>query len=208
MLDNKGFDLWADGYDESVKLSEESNEYPFAGYRDVLNYVYSIVEGKRGSLLDIGFGTGVLTKKLYDEGYKITGIDFSHRMVEIAKEKMPNANLICYDFTKGLPEELKGKSYDWIISTYAIHHLTDDEKLNFINELLNILNPYGAIVFGDVAFETREALEQVRKRYSDIWDEDEFYLVAEEIKRKLPDKEIQFAEISFCAGVMIIKNKI
>lgn len=27
MLDSKGFDLWADGYDESVNLSEERNEF-------------------------------------------------------------------------------------------------------------------------------------------------------------------------------------
>ena len=33
MLDNKGFDLWADGYDKSVGLSDEENTYPFAGYR-------------------------------------------------------------------------------------------------------------------------------------------------------------------------------
>ncbi len=32
MLDNKGFDLWADGYDKSVGISDEGNEYPFAGY--------------------------------------------------------------------------------------------------------------------------------------------------------------------------------
>lgn len=43
MLDSKGFDLWADGYDKSVNVSEESNEYPFAGYKDVLNYIYNQV---------------------------------------------------------------------------------------------------------------------------------------------------------------------
>ena len=32
MLDNKGFDLWANGYDESVSVSDEDNTYPFAGY--------------------------------------------------------------------------------------------------------------------------------------------------------------------------------
>ncbi len=30
MLDNKGFDLWADGYDKSVGVSDEENTYPFA----------------------------------------------------------------------------------------------------------------------------------------------------------------------------------
>lgn len=30
MLDNKGFDLWAEGYDKSVGLSDDDNSYPFA----------------------------------------------------------------------------------------------------------------------------------------------------------------------------------
>lgn len=33
MLNHKGFDLWADGYDKSVGLSDEANTYPFAGYK-------------------------------------------------------------------------------------------------------------------------------------------------------------------------------
>lgn len=41
MLDNKGFDLWVDGYDKSVNISEENNEYLFVGYKDVLNYIYN-----------------------------------------------------------------------------------------------------------------------------------------------------------------------
>ena len=33
MLDNKGFDLWADGYDIDVGITDDNNEYPFAGYK-------------------------------------------------------------------------------------------------------------------------------------------------------------------------------
>ena len=51
-------------------------------------------------ILDIGFGTAVLTAKLYQDGYTITGIDFSKRMIEIAQQKMPGARLIQYDFAK------------------------------------------------------------------------------------------------------------
>lgn len=36
MLDDKGFDLWADGYDKTVGLSDEENSYPFAGYKEIL----------------------------------------------------------------------------------------------------------------------------------------------------------------------------
>lgn len=39
MLNDNGFDLWADGYEESVDLSDEAGTYPFAGYRAVLGEI-------------------------------------------------------------------------------------------------------------------------------------------------------------------------
>lgn len=68
MLDKHGFDLWADGYDQSVGLSDEEGTYPFAGYKQILNEIYSrILIRKAKSILDIGFGTGTLTTKLYEQ---------------------------------------------------------------------------------------------------------------------------------------------
>lgn len=40
-------------------------------------------------MLDIGFGTGTLTFRLYEQGCRITGVHFSRRMIELAGEKMP-----------------------------------------------------------------------------------------------------------------------
>ena len=69
MLDNKGFDLWADGYDKTVGVSNEENTYPFAGYKDVLGTIYKTIMKKANAVvLDIGFGTGTLTTKLYENG--------------------------------------------------------------------------------------------------------------------------------------------
>ena len=66
MLDQKGFDLWADGYDASVGLSEEAGTYPFAGYKAVLNEIYNrVLSGPHRDVLDIGLGTAVLTTRLY-----------------------------------------------------------------------------------------------------------------------------------------------
>ncbi len=44
MLDSKGFDLWADGYDQSVGLSDEDGTYPFAGYKQILNEIYFVAD--------------------------------------------------------------------------------------------------------------------------------------------------------------------
>ena len=92
MLDSKGFDLWSDNYDTQVEISDEENVYPFAGYKKVLSTVYEKVRKQNPkNILDIGFGTGILAKKLYDDGYNIYGIDFSNEMLKKAKQKMPNA---------------------------------------------------------------------------------------------------------------------
>lgn len=74
----------------------------------------------------------------------IFGQDFSQRMIALAQPKMPRARLYCGDFTQGLAAELTQNSYDAIIATYSLHHLTDAQKVAFLNGLLplNIFSTY------------------------------------------------------------------
>lgn len=77
MLDHEGFDLWADSYDRSTACSDESGSYPFAGYSAVLQDIFRrVLSHGAGDVLDIGFGTGVLTASLYQQGCHIWGQDF------------------------------------------------------------------------------------------------------------------------------------
>ena len=201
MLNKKGFDLWADGYDVSVGLSDEENTYPFAGYKTVLDSIYRTVLAKpKATVLDIGFGTGTLTAKLYEQGCTIYGQDYSARMIELAAAKMPGAHLYQGDFTLGLVEPLRQRRYDFIIATYSLHHLTDPQKTVFLTDLLNRLNEGGRILIGDVAFETRAALDRCRKTAGDEWDDEEIYFVADELKRAFPI--LSFEKMSHCSGVL------
>ncbi len=207
MLSSGGFDLWADGYDKSVDLCDKEDKYPFAGYKDVLNKIYRNVHKREyARVLDIGFGTGTLTKKLYDDGYQIYGIDFSQKMIDISKKKMPYAVLMRYDFAYGLPEEVSNIQFDFIISSYAFHHLTDIAKVELIKQSLNCLTGDGMVLIGDVSFETRVKLDTCRKESGNQWDNDEIYMVFDEMKDYFPEGKIMYKEISYCAGItMFVK---
>lgn len=201
MLNQNGFDLWADGYDKSVGLSEEEQAYPFAGYKNLLNEIYNrILSRSEKEVLDIGFGTGTLTCRLYEQGCRIYGQDFSEKMIGLAQKKMPEARLYQGDFSKGLTEELRKQRYDAVIATYSLHHLTDAEKVHFLKDLLPLLKEGGHIYIGDVAFQTRAELEQCRSNAGEEWDEDEIYFVFEELEQEMPG--LRFERISDCAGVL------
>ena len=205
MLDNTGFDLWADGYDQSVGVSDEDHTYPFAGYKEILGSIYkTIMEKPNPAVLDIGFGTGTLTAKLYENGCEIYGQDFSSRMIVLASAKMPDAHLYQSDFTQGLAEPLKRQSYDFIVATYSIHHLRDDQKIVFLKELLDHLKDDGKILIGDVAFGTREELNQCKDECGNEWDNDEVYCVADELKAVFPS--LVFSKMTFCSGVLMLSR--
>lgn len=208
MLDKDGFDIWSRDYDKSVEAS--SREYPFDGYYEVLNQVYNSIDCKAGRrVLDVGFGTGVLTNKLYEDGARIYGMDFSQGMIDIAKSKMPEGTFIQWDFNNGVPPRLKDLKFDYIVSSYAIHHLNDEKKVEFIGQLKQLLNSNGKIIVADVAFENQNDMEKCKEISGDKWDEDEIYMVADELIKSLTDKEIRcsYRQISSCAGILEILAK-
>ncbi|MGN1368762.1 MAG: class I SAM-dependent DNA methyltransferase [Aristaeellaceae bacterium] len=205
MLDNKGFDLWADGYDKSVGVSDEDGTYPFAGYKTIMNEIFNrVLNASAKTVLDIGFGTGTLTSKLYEHGCTIYGQDFSEKMIELAQEKMTNAKLFHGDFAKGLAEPLTQQKYDAIIATYSLHHLTDVQKISLINDLFLLLNEGGNLYIGDVAFATRASLEKCRDDAGNDWDDEEIYFVFEELQKDIP--QMKFEQLSCCAGLLYLQK--
>lgn len=205
MLNNKGFDLWADNYDESVAISDRDESYPFAGYKKILNEIYNrILNASYKSVLDIGFGTGTLISSLYERGLKIYGQDFSKRMLEKAQEKMPEAQFFEGDFSKGLAVPLLENKYDVIIAAYSLHHLTDSEKVILLKRLFGLLNKGRVIYIADVAFETRDENDKCMKEVGDEWDNDEIYFVIDEFSSYFP--RTKFEKFSKCAGLITLKN--
>ena len=62
------------------------------------------------SVLDVGCGAGVKSKYLVNKGLKVTGIDLSDKMIEIAKREVPQAKFKVADIIEplGLGEKFDG----------------------------------------------------------------------------------------------------
>lgn len=190
-------------------MADDNNQYPFAGYKQILGEIFAKVMLKAPChILDVGIGTGTLAAKLYEAGNIITGIDFSDEMLKIAKAKMPDARLIRHNFTKGLPIEFAEtfEKFDFIISTYALHHLTDEEKPVFIEAASKLLAPNGLILIGDVAFATHEMHDECRAGAEDGWDDDEFYIIYENLSKFLGGHlKTNYQQISHCGGLLEVR---
>lgn len=206
MLDNTGFNKWAGTYDEHIE--NFSKGYPFEGYYDVLGYIQNDIKiDHTTKILDLGIGTGLLTNDLYNRGAQIVGVDFSDNMIAQARVKMPNAVFIRYDFNDAVPKEILKERFDYIVSSYAIHHVKNERKVELIKELMGCLKEHGKILIADVAFETVED-QSIVKNGTDEWDGDEYYMVAEHLKERLASVGLQadYQQISVCAGVLEIQK--
>ena len=207
VMDSAGFDQWAMDYDASVERCESDDAYPFAGYERILDAILRrLEEACASTVLDVGFGTGVLAARCCQRGVAVWGQDFSARMLAAAQEKMPGAHLYQGDFSLGLVPQLRERTYDAIIATYSLHHLDGLRQLSLIQTLLGLLNPGGRLYIGDVAFETRAGLNACRARCGDEWDDSECYFVFQELRAALEPLRAQcaFAPFSACSGLIEI----
>lgn len=148
------FDEWAANYDETVSGSDDQYTDVFLHYEQILETVASHAEG---SIIEFGVGTGNLTARLLEKGKQVLGIEPSTEMRKKAKKKLGSLSIVDGDFFH-FPVE---NGVDTFVSTYAFHHLTDEEKEKAFALYSNLLTPGGKIVFADTMFLTKEDQQAV-----------------------------------------------
>jgi putative AdoMet-dependent methyltransferase len=205
MLDKHGFDRWAGNYDEGI--SADHNTFPFEGYYNVLSAVVSLVNPEKDMrVLDVGIGTGLLSEELNKKGCIIHGVDFSEKMLEKAKVRIPSGLFDIVDVAKDHFGKFNNFQYDRVISTYFFHHLDLHQKTQSIKRTLkNNLLPDGAIIIADIGFENESDYQACFLEHKDNWDYDEYYLCGESIVSHLHKESIksEYKQISSCAGILV-----
>lgn len=115
-----------------------------------INTDLKIDKTSKGSLLDVGFGTGNLFLLLKNTKLKLFGIDISQKMLKIAKEKLKKENIKA-NLKILAVENLKEKNkYDFIFCTEAFHHFSNKEKA--LENMKNALKKNGVLIIADINF--------------------------------------------------------
>ena len=125
----------------------------------------SIIKKKK-NVLDIGCGEGELLRNLKKKNKcNCYGIDFSQKLIKIAKQKSKNINYYCMDMNK-IKDEFKAKiKFDYIITKRSIQNLTSwTEQKKFINQLKFFSGPKTKILLMESSNDGLININQMRKK--------------------------------------------
>jgi len=133
------------------------------------------IEG--GIVLDLGCGTGSLTRLLSENGYDMIGVDNSPQMLQIAMEKEPEDGHILYLLQDMREFELYGTVAAVVSVCDSINYITDEEDLLQVFRLVNnYLDPDGVFIFDfNTEYKYREVIGDTviaenREDCSFIWE--------------------------------------
>lgn len=157
-------------FDAAASQYDEQRRGLIPCFDDFYGMAVSLAESKEAAprVLDLGAGTGLLAAMMRSKlpEARLSLIDMSESMLDVARERFagdPNAEFIVADYSG---YAFAPGSYDIVVSSLSIHHLTHSSKRELFKKLYEALAPGGAFVNADqVAGTTPAADAYYRKRW-------------------------------------------
>jgi SAM-dependent methyltransferase len=131
-----GYARWAETYDQPGNPLISVEQPVVWGILDQL---------PPGAALDAACGTGRHARHLVDRGHRVTGIDGSPEMLDVARAAVPEGEFDEGDLTS-LP--LSAESVDLAVCALALEHVEDLTAA--VGELRRVVRPGGRIVLSDL----------------------------------------------------------
>src|SRR6056297_2279976 len=137
------FDEVAGEYDDSQNDTDE--------YRACVSLVVEHADPDGDDeVVDLGTGTGAIALSLAADAGQVVGRDISEGMMEQAREKAADQGIENVEFGEGRFRAPNVDEADVVVSNFAMHHLSDEEKREAIEAIADI-GPR-RFVLGDVMF--------------------------------------------------------
>jgi SAM-dependent methyltransferase len=94
-------------------------------------------------VLDLGCGAGApIAVHLAERGFRVTGLDASARMLELARQTVPGATLVHGDMRSADP----GGPFDGIVAWDSVFHLPREDQTALLGRLAAWLRPGGRLL--------------------------------------------------------------
>lgn len=137
-------------------------------------------------VLDVGCGTGVKSQYLLDKGLKVIGIDFSEKMIEIAKREVLGATFHVADI-----KDLSGlqETSDGVLAQAALLHIPKAEAGDVVKGLRDKLNNGGYLYIAVKEKRENGKEEEILKEDDYGYEYERFfsYFTLPEIKKYISD---------------------
>jgi alkylated DNA repair protein alkB family protein 8 len=147
-------------------------------------------------IIDLGCGNGRLLKLINNKQVDYTGIDYSKKLIEIAKNKYPNQR---FKVDNILNLSLDNNTYDLGLSIAVLHHIPPGEKQEkAVKEMSRVLKPKAKAIVSvwnltNKKFSSKETIDKKNvlinwgqdgrhQRYYYIFDKDEFKTIFSNFK--------------------------
>lgn len=139
---NEDLKRWDEEAEDWSRDSDHKRRLAKVLVSDALNAFAADIQGK--TILDAGCGEGAYTEIIRTLGGKVTGLDGSPKMIEIAKSRRPQIPFVVGDLLENLP--FHDKSFDTVTTINVLMSLGSIEK--FLSECYRLLQDNGSLILG------------------------------------------------------------
>lgn len=164
---------YLDSITETLPLLIETDE--FEAINSQITYLIQAISEQlrlpaNPIILELGSGPGHLTRKLIDKLHpeKFLSVDFSEAMICDVKATFIDNHDVEFKCLDIAELERNAASYDIIASSFALHHLTNDERIILFKKCLTWLKPGGLFVNGDIYEEDDPQVQTLMTHCADL----------------------------------------